>query len=457
MPLIKNILFLRSKIVNRMNKITLTMKNLIKSFLFVSILCLSFIASAQGETEFIRKSKTLTAPTCVLYADDYEGANPIITSQTILNRIEAGGTPCSTFIVNYSGFTPEAQAAFQFAVDIWSMSIESTQPITISANFEPLDPGVLGQAGAVSVHTSNSPGAVPNVFYPKALAEKLDDVQINPDPFGGSVDISASFSSTFNWYYGTDSNPPGGQFDFVSVVLHELGHGLGLGTSFRTTDGVTGGIREPNNMIPTVYDLAMENGSGESLLDTAIFTDPSTAIHSQLTGNNLFNNATISKGQNGGVIPKVYAPSTFQGGSSYSHWDSETFPITNENTLMTPSIGPGVAVHNPGPITLGLFEDMGWNICGGSLTTEDFTLDTVEVSPNPFTSSITVKLSNGLNDNYNINVFDINGRIILSETKVTSNGTMTISNLDQLEDALYFVKITNERSGANITKKVIKN
>ena len=54
-------------------------------------------------------------------------------------------------------------------------------------------------------------------------------------------------------------------------------------------------------------------------------------------------------------------------------------------------------------------------------------------------------------------MFDINGRIILSETKVTSNGTMTISNLDQLEDALYFVKITNERSGANITKKLIKN
>ncbi len=440
-----------------MNKTTLSKKNLIKSLSLVCIFCLSFIGYAQGETEFVRKSKTLTTPTCVLYANDYEGQSTILRPQEVINRIEAGGAPCSTFIVNYSGFTPEAEAAFQFAVDIWSMSLESTQPITISADFTPLGAGVLGQAGAVSVHTSGSPDAVPNVFYPKALAEKLDDIQINPDPFGGSVDISASFSSTFNWYYGTDANPPGGQFDFVSVVLHELGHGLGLGTSFRSTDGTIGSIREPNNMIPTIYDLAVENGSGQSLLDTAIFTDPSAALHAQLTGSNLFNNAPISKGQNGGVIPKMYAPNPFEGGSSYSHWDEGTFPQGNINSLMTPSIGPGSAEHNPGPITLGLFEDMGWSICGGSLTVEDFTLDTVEVSPNPFTSSITIKLSNGFSDSYSLNLFDINGRVVLSETKVATNGAMSISNLDQLEVALYFVKITNKRNGASITKKVIKN
>ncbi|MDP2602930.1 MAG: hypothetical protein Q8S00_10100 [Deltaproteobacteria bacterium] len=53
----------------------------------------------------------------------------------------------------------------------------------------------------------------------------------------GQNDISATFSSTIGtpgclqssgWYYGFDGNPPAGTIDFVSVLLHELGHGLGF-------------------------------------------------------------------------------------------------------------------------------------------------------------------------------------------------------------------------------------
>lgn len=439
-----------------MKKITLSMKKITKSLAIVGAFCCAITASAQEETGLIRKSKALTTPTCVLYADDYSGQNSIPGAQEVINRA-VSGTACSNFIVNYSGFTPEAEAAFQYAVDIWANSIESSQPITISASFQPLDPGVLGQAGAVSVHTSSHPDAVPNVFYPKALVEKIEDTQINPDPFGASVDISATFSSTFNFYFGTDANPPGGQFDFVSVVIHEIGHGLGFGTSFRSTDGTTGSIREPNNMIPAVYDLTIENGSGQSLLDTSIFADPSTALHAQLTGDDLFNNAPISTGQNGGGFPKIYAPNPFEGGSSYSHWNPTTYPIGNINSLMRPSIGSGVANHNPGPITLGLFEDMGWSICGGSLTVDEFNVASVEISPNPFASSINIKLSNSFNDDFTINLYDINGRVVLSEALSATNGNLTLSNLDSLEDALYFVKITNDNSSQSITKKIIKN
>jgi hypothetical protein len=66
-------------------------------------------------------------------------------------------------------------------------------------------------------------------------------------------------------------------------------------------------------------------------------------------------------------------------------------------------------------------------------------------------------VSKGLNDDYKLNIIDINGRLILSETKSPRNGTLTLSNLDQLEDAFYFIKITNETNGTSITKKVIKN
>jgi hypothetical protein len=64
----------------------------------------------------------------------------------------------ATFIVTYNGFTPQAQAAFQAAVDVWASQISSTVPIRITANWIALPPGVLGSAGAVDL-VRDFPGA----------------------------------------------------------------------------------------------------------------------------------------------------------------------------------------------------------------------------------------------------------------------------------------------------------
>jgi len=437
-----------------MNKITLRMKKLIKSLSLVAIFCISIIGYAQEDLPFERQTITPSQPTCIFHPSEYAGLISVLRSQEVIEKVASRITPCSDIIVSYNGFTPEAEAAFQYAIDIWEMSIESSVPINIIANFSDLGPGVLGSAGPVSyqtVDTNLAPDALPNTFYPKAVVEKLEVADTSP--FGGSNDINANFSSTFNFYFGTDANPPAGQFDFVSVVLHELGHGLGFaGFGNVDTDTSIGDIRF--NGISSIFDVFIENGTADSILS---FPDPSIELGSQLTGEDLFCNSAIATGQNGGIAPRMFAPSAWDQGSSYSHWNESTFLPGNINSLMTPQIGPGEANHNPGPITLGFFEEMGWSVCGGSLTVDDYSLSSIEVSPNPFKSSIEIKLSNGLNDNYQLNIFDINGRIVLKESKTATNGTITISNLDELDDALYFVKITNTTNGSSITKKVIKN
>jgi hypothetical protein len=58
----------------------------------------------------------------------------------------------ASFVVNYSGFTPEAQAAFQHAVNIWSNIVVSSVPIVINANWTPLGAGVLGSAGPTFIY-----------------------------------------------------------------------------------------------------------------------------------------------------------------------------------------------------------------------------------------------------------------------------------------------------------------
>ena len=55
-------------------------------------------------------------------------------------------------------------------------------------------------------------------------------------------------------------------------------------------------------------------------------------------------------------------PSSWEQGSSYTHLDEITFPAGDANAFMTPYYDNQEAVHDPGPIALGMLEDMGWTI-----------------------------------------------------------------------------------------------
>ncbi len=263
--------------------------------------------------------------------------------------------------VTFTGFTPEAQAAFQYAVDIWSTIIVSPVTIRLFASFEPLGPGVLGSAGASSIHSDFSNKAKPGVWYVDALADAIAGKDLLPDP--NEPDIIARFSSSFNWYYGTDMNPASNQFDFVSVVLHEIGHGLGFtGATFFDTDTEEGFIRILD--MPVIYNDFVVNGNGTPILS---FDDPSVELGEQFTSDNLFMNGKYAVA-NLGKKPKIYAPTTWRQGSSYSHWDEATFPAGDINSLMTPQFGFAESNHNVGPITRGLFRDMGWQLNHGKTT-----------------------------------------------------------------------------------------
>jgi hypothetical protein len=167
----------------------------------------------------------------------------------------------SQILVDYYNFDPsfppdqllQAIQAFQAAVDIWASLITSSEPIYVAAVFQPLDEGVLGSAGPTQIY-ADYPGLERDTWYGNALADKLAGEDLNPAVY----DIVANFSTVFsNWYFGTDGNTPTDDFDFKTVVLHELCHGLGFfGSMF--VDNTTGigdyGFGLPDPVFPAIYD-----------------------------------------------------------------------------------------------------------------------------------------------------------------------------------------------------------
>lgn len=262
------------------------------------------------------------------------------------------------FDVTYIGFTPQAEAAFQKAIDIWSSLLTSSQTIHVQAVWQPLSTGVLGSAIWGSVY-SNFPGAQNvNTYYPVALAEKMAGMDLNnpTDP-----DIRADFSSAVDWDYGLTGNPASKKYDLVTVVLHELGHGLGFVDSYDvySSNGVTyGKVGTEESSIPMIYDLALENNSLRNLYHD--FVSPSQTLETQLTSGSVYYNSPQVLANNSGNRGRIYAPSTFSGGSSISHVDEVSYRAGDINSLMSPQIGTAESIHDPGPIVKAAFSDMGW-------------------------------------------------------------------------------------------------
>jgi uncharacterized repeat protein (TIGR02543 family) len=256
--------------------------------------------------------------------------------------------------------------AFQYAANIWGSYLYSATPIRIGAQFTPLTcsaySGVFGSAGPTSVYKDFSGAPYPSTYYPVALANALYGADLRQ---GSGYHINANFSSTIGtpgclensgWYYGLDGAAPQGKFDLVSVVLHELAHGLGF-ISF--ADLSTG--QKFNDLNDTYIRNLERHGASPSAYASMADAQRSAANESGpdlhwIGANVKAATSILSAGKNGDHAI-IYAPSPKESGSSVSHWDKSMVP----NQMMEPTYtGP---IHTPG-LELALFKDIGWTIIG---------------------------------------------------------------------------------------------
>ena len=253
----------------------------------------------------------------------------------------------SNFLINFNTVPSVARPAVQAAVDIWSENFASTVPINVNVKWGSSSSyGVLASASAKNNFSNFNGAPDKTLYYASALANALAGRDLDPT----SPEIEISITSNAPWYYGTDGNCPARSFDLVSVILHEMGHGLGF---------VSGNYYEPFSGFgrvdqPTPFDAYAQLPDGRRLAD---MPSPSLEAGKAMTSDLFWSGENAVKANNG-IKPKLYTPSIYEAGSSISHLDEATFSKSVDNAVMTPNLDSGEVFHLPGPLVLAMFEDM---------------------------------------------------------------------------------------------------
>lgn len=269
---------------------------------------------------------------------------------------KSGSKGGGSITIYYSGFTNAAKTAVEYAKSILETLLPADTKITMIASWEKINtPGVLGNtvitgyAAGVWIDAFN-----PRAYYPVSLAEKIAGNSLNTDAEG---DLALHLNSSIDWYLGTDGKIPrdSKKYDLVTVALHEICHGLGFFDSMNG-EGTVGYYG--SGLIPMIYDTFLEDAAGKKLTDTLQYPNYSSQLKIQLTGGKIWFNGPVLNKYTSGSRALIYAPPTWDNGSSISHLDE--YSTLDINALMTPFINMEEVIHNPGNMTNAILGDLGW-------------------------------------------------------------------------------------------------
>lgn len=248
------------------------------------------------------------------------------------------GNGCSSIKVKYGeNFSEQAEKAFEYAKNIWETILGSSVEIVIDAKMLNMEEGsILG----------GSYRKEPVILGDTGFTPSLANAITGSDKNGSEEEMKMVFNTdpSINWYFGTDGKPGEDQYDFATVVMHEIGHSLGL--SSRWWESFT-----------TVYDSFLLHGeSGKTIGEIEDLIEKYYAV----TSDDITWSGEKGIEANSGEKPVIYTPYRYKPGSSVTHLDGDIYDEKSGNSLMTPSSKAGVAVHTPGPVVLGMLQDMGW-------------------------------------------------------------------------------------------------
>jgi hypothetical protein len=189
----------------------------------------------------------------------------------------------------------QALIVFERAAAIWGAALDSPVDVEVYSLFAKLtctaNSAVLGSAGALFAEADFRNAPLRHTWYPVALANKMAGTDLvaddprDPADFGGA-DLRARFNSgigapdclaSTGWYYGLDTGHGAGQINLLTVVLHEIGHGLGFASFANVSTGAWLNHR-PDVYSHFYYDFA----TGKSRLEMSDAERQASAVSGKI-------------------------------------------------------------------------------------------------------------------------------------------------------------------------------
>lgn len=262
----------------------------------------------------------------------------------------------------------QRRIAYQFAMDMWGAVLSSAVEIKVGASFAPLtctaSGGVLGSAGPNWIDHDFPNAPIAGLWYHSALADSLAGVDLDPDPLD-PADIVSRFNGDLgkpdclagsSWYYGLDGNAPAGSINFLNVVMHEIGHGLGVSGFLNKTTGAFNDYDGTGPRSDTYTQNAFDNVGNLGFNDPAM-TAAQRATTMKTPGRLVWSGAQVSAQApavlDRNTVLRVTAPAAAAG--NYEVGFASFGPIANasnfpSNTLVLIDDGVGAVADGCDPV-----------------------------------------------------------------------------------------------------------
>lgn len=266
--------------------------------------------------------------------------------------------------VVYGNIVPSSQVqlAVQAAVNNIGYFMILQHDINIELFFTALPSSILGDSTPTYYCPHPSP-SYPFMLVPAALYVQLTSADNCPSAVDNiHISININTFPSVPFYFGTDGVKVSNRIDFVSVLMHEIIHGLGMTTAIDSSAGEN--TASPYDYIFDYFVFLTKQVAGYPTSYLVPVPNPAISSPSILTSGPLYFN-----GSSPNVQFQLYTPSTFSSGSSIAH--------TASIGLMHFSIAPGFFFHVLDDHLFKMLQNFGFimincvapdsNVCGNCL------------------------------------------------------------------------------------------
>ena len=346
-------------------------------------------------------------------------------------KLRLNARPSAKFIPTYYQVPDSVRVVVETAFGIWDKILISPIPIHIDVHWEALNTGTLASAGSDRVFKNFNNAPFRDVWYPSALADALSGKSVNdtrPDivlRINRDAAWNLDYSGMHNYRY----------YDMLSVIIHEIAHGIGFMSSFEASGDARLKWGIQNN--PFIYDYFMIDEAGNNLVNNRFYTNDSEDLLKEVTEKPIY--FQIDRGGYSEHKPRLHTENPFSSGASLSHLSSRQ-TLTEGDRLMLPSLSLGARYHYPGDGVLAILFQMGWALNFYEFEREyEYPAEVFSVFPNPTAGYVMLKINDYTTDRkMQYHLLDATGRVLTTHAIQAEETEISVQHLPP---GRYFLRV----------------